>query len=213
MGSSGHPPGLHKSGGKASPDRTSQQGGARHGTVTRSTRARPTSSISDLLDGEARYRILADQTNDAVFLTDASARRIIDVNLGSLRLTGYERAELVGALISKLVAPEDKEAQRDRIAAAGTERSLVSRARFRCKDGSPVDVEIQQRRLADGRTLAVVRAVSQGGMADGQYSRMLTRFDLLVATVDHQARISYANTALSALTGWSVEELIGRSVG
>jgi PAS domain S-box-containing protein len=42
---------------------------------------------------------------------------------------------------------------------------------------------------------------------------MLTRFDLLVATVDHKARISYANAALSALTGWSVEELIGRPIG
>jgi PAS domain S-box-containing protein len=42
---------------------------------------------------------------------------------------------------------------------------------------------------------------------------MLTRFHLLVATVDREGRISYANAALSALTGWSVKELIGRHVG
>jgi PAS domain S-box-containing protein len=39
---------------------------------------------------------------------------------------------------------------------------------------------------------------------------MLTRFDLIVATVDREGMISYANPALSALTEWSVEELIGR---
>jgi PAS domain S-box-containing protein len=39
---------------------------------------------------------------------------------------------------------------------------------------------------------------------------VLTRFDLLVATFDREGRISYANAAMSALTGWSLEELIGR---
>ncbi|MGA8207966.1 MAG: EAL domain-containing protein [Candidatus Dormiibacterota bacterium] len=213
MGSSNQLPGLGKSGSKTSLMRKSPQGETLAGKATRSSRARPKSSIPHLLDGEARYRVLADQTKDAIFLADAGARRIVDVNAGALRLTGYKRSELIGSLISKLVAPEDREAQRNRVAATGTERSLVSQARFRRKDGSPIDVEIQQRRLADGRTLAVVRAADKGGLAEGQYSQMVTRFDLLVATIDREARISYANAALSTLTGWSVEELIGRPVG
>jgi PAS domain S-box-containing protein len=179
----------------------------------RSTRARPKSSIPDLLDGDARYYVLADQTKDGIFLSDGRTGRIIDVNASASQLTGYERAELLGAPISKLVAPDDREAQRNRVAAATIEISLISQTRIRRKDGSLIDVEIQLRRLEDGRLLGVVHSASQGGLAEGQYSRMLTRFHLLVATVDREGRISYANAALSALTGWSVKELIGRPVG
>jgi PAS domain S-box-containing protein len=211
MGSSSQLPGPHKSGGKASVDRTSHQREAPHRKATRSSRARPKRSMTEPLDGEARYRILADQTKDGIILIDAGNRRIIDVNAGALHLTGYDRSELIGASISKLVAQDGREAQRNRVAATGTERSVVSEARFRRKGGSPIDVEIQERRLRDGRVLAVIRGASRGGLAEGQYGQVLTRFDLLVATFDRDGLISYANAAISALTGWSVEELIGRT--
>ncbi|MGA7087576.1 MAG: PAS domain S-box protein [Candidatus Dormiibacterota bacterium] len=138
------------------------------GKATRPSRVRAKSSIPEFLDGEARYRILADQTVDGIFLADGRSLRIIDVNVGALRLTGYRRSELIGAPISKLVAPEDRAAQRSRSVATPSEKSLVSQARFRRKDGSPIPVESQQRRLLDGRVLAVVRASSQAGLAEGQ---------------------------------------------
>ncbi|MFZ0168827.1 MAG: EAL domain-containing protein [Candidatus Dormiibacterota bacterium] len=210
MGSSRPLPGPYKPGVTATVDRKSQQGLAPHRKATRSPRARPQSSIPELLDGEARYRILADQTKDGILLIDAGNRRILDVNPGALHLTGYDRSDLIGALISKLVAREDRQAQRNRVAATPTQESLVSQARYRRKDGSHIDVEIRERRLADGRILAVIRGASQGGLAEGQYGQVLTRFDLLVATFDRDGRISYANAAMSALTGWSLEELIGR---
>lgn len=210
MGSSRPLPGPYKSGATATVDRKSHQGRAPHRKATRSPRERPNSSIPELLDGEARYRILADQTKDGILLIDAGNRRILDVNAGALHLTGYDRSDLIGALISKLVAREDRQAQRNRVAATPTQVSLVSQARYRRKDGALIEVEIQERRLADGRVLAVIRGASQGGLAEGQYGQVLTRFDLLVATFDRDGRISYANAAMSALTGWSLEELIGR---
>jgi PAS domain S-box-containing protein len=173
-------------------------------------RARPKTVIADLLDGEARYRILADQTTDGIFLADGRTHRIIDVNAGALHLTGYERSELIGASVSKLVAPDERAAQRSRIAATRADKSLTAQARYRRKDGSLIQVEISQRRLGDGRILAVVRGAGNGPLAGDEYGQMVARFDLLVATVDRDGRISYANTALSALTGWSLEELVGR---
>jgi len=210
MGSSGPLSGPTSPGATATVDRKSHHGGTPH---RKATRARPKASIPELLDGEARYRILADQTKDAIFLIDAGNRRIIDVNAGAFHLTGYDRSELIGALFSKLVAPDGREAQRNRVAATPTQVSLVSQAPYRRKDGSLIDVEIQERRLTDGRVLAVIRSASHGGLAEGQYGQMLTCFDLLVATFDREGRISYANAAISALTGWSVEELIGRTSG
>ena len=201
MGSSSQLPGLHNSTSKAYLDRRAHPDGARREKAKLAPRGRPRTSIAELLDAEAKFRILADQTKDAIFVADGRTRRIIDVNEGALKLTGYARAELIGARVSKLVTLEDRAAQRSRIAATGTDESLVSQARYRRKDGSLVTVEIQQRRLADGRVLAVARGASQGALAEHQYTRMVTRFDLLVATVDRDARISYANTALSALSG------------
>jgi PAS domain S-box-containing protein len=210
MGSSSQLPGVHNSAGKASATRSRRQAATSDGKAKRASRARPQASIAELLDGEARYRVLADQTKDAIFLADGRTHRILDVNAGALQMTGYERAELIGSRASKLVAPEDRAHQRSRAVATATDRSLVSQARYRRKDGSLFKVEIQQRRLADGRILAVVRGASQGALAEDQYSQMVARFDLLVATVDRDVRISYANTALSELTGWSLAELIGR---
>src|ERR1700691_3793948 len=60
MGSSSKLPGLSNSNGKASADPRHRQG-APHERAKRASRAHPQSSISELLDGEARYRVLADQ--------------------------------------------------------------------------------------------------------------------------------------------------------
>lgn len=38
---------------------------------------------------------------------------------------------------------------------------------------------------------------------------VLNGIDLLAGTVDREGRIDYANPALSALTGWAIDELIG----
>lgn len=181
------------------------------GNSSRPSRAGRGASIPNLVDGAACRPIVANQTKDGIILADGRAHRIVDVNASALHLLGYERDELIGAPLSKLVASEHRGTQRARIAAAPREASLISQACYRRKDGSLIDVEIEQRRLEDGRILGVVRSASQSGLAAGQFSQMLTRFDLFVTTVDRDGRISYANPALSALTGWSVDELIGRS--
>jgi PAS domain S-box-containing protein len=210
MGSSIQRPGSHRSGAKASLAETSHKAGGSGGTPSGSPHVRQKPSTAKPPDREVSYRVLADQTRDAILLADGRTRRIIDVNASASKLLGYERAELIGAPVSKLVPPKGRGAQRNRIAAASTEISSISQTRFRRKDGSLVDVEIDQRRLEDGRILGVVHSSSGRGLAEGQYSQMLTRFDLFVATVDREGMISYANPALSALTEWSVEELIGR---
>ncbi len=152
------------------------------------------------------------QTKDALLLADGKTHRILEVNASALRITGYQRAELIGAPLSKLVSPEDRDAQRTRYAALATEASLISQARFRRKGGEPIEVEIEQRHLNDGRILAVVRSSSQGGRGEGQFTQSLSRFDLFVTTVDREGRITYANPALRSLTGWGVDDLMGMSV-
>ena len=169
-------------------------------------------SLSKLVASLARTGIAVSQTKDAIFLAEGRTWRIIEVNASGLRLTGYERADLIGAPLSTLVGAEGKEAQRTRLASITRHASLISQARYRRKDGGLIDVEVEQRRLEDGRILAVVRSASQPGSWSGEISQRLTRFDLFVATVDQSGKITFANPALSSLTGWSGPELTGRSL-
>jgi PAS domain S-box-containing protein len=174
-------------------------------------RAASSQSAPNLVVETVGYLTVANQTTDGILLADGKTHRIVDINASALQLLGYKRHELIGALLTQLIPVAALDIQRSRIAAAPNEPSLISRASYRRKDGSLIEVEIEQRQLEDGRILGVLRSLSQSEPGKGPLSQMLTRFDLFVITLDREGRISYANPALSALTGWSNEELIGRS--
>ena len=211
MGSSSRLPGPQKSGGTASSDRI-HPGRAPRGKAPRTlaTAHRSARRLSE--NGATRAGSPDDRTKDSIFLADSRTHRIVDVNVSASLLTGYARSELIGAPLSMLVAPEDREAQRQRMAASTAHPSLISQIRYRHKTGTTIAVEIEQRRLEDGRILGVLRSASQRELVKGQFSQTLTRFDLFVATVDTEGCISYANPALCALSGRADADLIGRPV-
>lgn len=202
MGSLSQLPGPHRSGGTAPIVRTSHQGIAPRVKGSRTLTAWAGAAL-------ARSGVRATQTRDAVLLADGKTRRITDVNASTLLLMGYERSELIGAPISKLVAPADRKAQRNRSATASHGPTLISQARYRHRDGSPIYLEIEQRLLDDGRLLGILRSAIERDPDEREISQLLTRFDMFLATVDPEGRISFGNPALCALTGWSANELIG----
>jgi PAS domain S-box-containing protein len=212
MGSSSRLPGPHKSGAQASVNLKSHQ---RATSLVKAPRIlAPLHGLSSkrAVDGTTRAGSAAYQTRDAIFIADAQTHRIVDVNASASLLMGYSRAELIGAPLSMLVAPGDRAAQKRRIATSSVHPSLISQIQYRHKRGALIDIEIEQRRLEDGRILGVLRSASQGEVVKRQFSQMLTRFDLFVATLDRDARISYANAALYALSGWPAGDLMGRPI-
>jgi PAS domain S-box-containing protein len=212
MGSSTQLPGPNKSGALSSAKRKSPQGAT--SCIKAPQILAPVQRLPSkrAVEGATRVVSAAYQTKDAIFLADAQTHRIVDVNASASLLTGYSRAELLGAPLSMLVAPGDRAAQRRRIATSSAHPSLISQIQYQHKSGALIDIEIEQRRLEDGRILGVLRSASQGEVVKRQFSQMLTRYDLFVATIDREARISYANAALYALSGWPAGELIGRAV-
>ncbi len=61
----------------------------------------------ELYDSESRYRMLFDSAPDAIFLADASTRRLVDANLAAQHLVQMPREELVGKDLLTL-HPEDE---------------------------------------------------------------------------------------------------------
>jgi PAS domain S-box-containing protein len=175
-------------------------------------RHRPRFAAASLKACEARYQALAEQTPSGIFLLSSRSLRILDTNAAASKLTGYSHKELLGMRHAELVPEASRVEAAAQLATVTVGGMQVSEVKCQRKDGSIVDLEVEQRRLDDGRILSVFRDTSQEVQAEGQLHQMLSGIRLFAATVDADGKISYANPALSALTGWSVDELIGCSI-
>ena len=69
-----------------------------------------------LRSSEERYRDLFENANDVIFLHDLKGK-VMAVNRAAEYLTGYSRAEILGADFAILLAPEAREAMQDSIRA------------------------------------------------------------------------------------------------
>ena len=128
--------------------------------AARETAERALRESQALRASEDRYRGLAEQVVDAVFITDASGRPT-DANMAGCKLLGYTLEEL------KTLGPEDVLAAEDHAEACDVLRRLADGQiirqdwRFRRKDGSLFSGEVVGRQLPDGRIQAVVRDITQ----------------------------------------------------
>lgn len=179
-------------------------------TTLRASRSAPRRTVPATAFPDTRHGILAHQTMDAIFVIDRNTLRVVDANASASTLTGYSHAELVGAPVARLVPAEGRKAQVFRFNSASTSASPVTRTQYRRKDGQVLEVEVHQRRLDDMRVLGVVHELATAAGVEPTPRYLLTSFDLFAATIDRQGRISDASPALSALTGYSLKELIGR---
>jgi PAS domain S-box-containing protein len=173
---------------------------------------RPPLAAASLKACENRYQALAEQTPSGVFLVSSRSLRILDTNTAASKLTGYSHKELLGMRLADLVPEESRVKATSQAASATAGEIRISEVKCQRKDGAVVDLEVQQRRLEDGRILSVFHDTSQEVEAKGHLHQMLSGIRLFAATVDANGKISYANPALSELTGWSLEELLGCSI-
>jgi len=110
-----------------------------------------------LAESEARYRLIAENTSDAIWLFDLGQRVFTYVSPSCLRLLGYPPAELVGRGISAVLAPSSTAAAErhieERIAAflAGDQAALhlVRVYDLRHRDGRIVRGEVVSTLLTD----------------------------------------------------------------
>jgi diguanylate cyclase (GGDEF)-like protein/PAS domain S-box-containing protein len=108
-----------------------------------------------LRESEQRYRVLFQQSRDAIYLADGRGR-IVEVNRAALELFGYRAEELVGRDIGSLFADPLEYAQLEvEVARAGSVREAD--VRMRTKDGRELWclLAAAERRTATGETLGL----------------------------------------------------------
>ena len=132
-----------------------------------------------------RFRAALNASADSIFLVDAEAMRITDVNDAGARNLGYERGELLGKDPAILFADRDSDDLRaafERLAAGSPEGARMQRASHRRKDGSLVPVEITRRVLrSGGRTyvVGIARDISERLQNEERLQQSVERFEMV----------------------------------
>ncbi|MFX0108507.1 MAG: PAS domain S-box protein [Candidatus Hodarchaeota archaeon] len=172
-----------------------------------------------LKENERKYRSLFDQNNDAVFIHDVNGYYIA-VNKQGMDLLGYSEDELLkmtfrDTVIEEEIAESEKQIQ-DML--EGKTLPIYERT-VRKKDGSEISVEINVALVRDeeGNPLhiqSIMRDITKW-KSDLQTLRRLsmavTHNPTSVVITDLNGSIEYVNPKFSELTGYSLEEAIGKN--
>jgi PAS domain S-box-containing protein len=108
---------------------------------------------------EDRYRGLAEQVVDSIFVSDASGR-YVDANRSACELVGYTLEELKTLRVEDVLDSEERPKLHDQFRSLASGAVVRNEWRFRRKDGSAFIGELVGRKLPDGRLQGVVRDVS-----------------------------------------------------
>ena len=97
-----------------------------------------------ILESMHRYRAIMDNAAEGILLVSCETGTILEANPASVRLLGYSEGELSGMIVSDLIVPHGMQA------GAWMEQACIpegwsGQVQFRCRDGSPRDVDLSSR--------------------------------------------------------------------
>ncbi|MCX6291473.1 MAG: PAS domain S-box protein, partial [Bacteroidetes bacterium] len=113
-----------------------------------------------LIQSELRYRTLIEHASDGIFIFDDEGN-FSDVNSSASHLTGYSHDELLNMDIKDIVFEEDLETNPVRMQELKAGETVVRERRLRRKDGTALAVEINSKKLPDGRYVGMARDIQE----------------------------------------------------
>jgi PAS domain S-box-containing protein len=191
-----------------------------------------TIDVTDWMAAEAALRaqdrrlaVTYEQATVAIVEVDAEGRRL-RVNEMACRLTGRPRTELLGRCFYETFDPEESEREQAsfRQLVAGSVDQYVNERRIVRGDGTAVWVTIRCSAVREdgGKFLYAVRIMDDitsaklatEALAESEQRRAATyeHAGLAIVEVDAQGRLLRVNEATCTITGFSREELLGRTV-
>ncbi|MEJ5200938.1 MAG: PAS domain S-box protein [Anaerolineales bacterium] len=174
-----------------------------------------------LAESEERYRSLVETSPDAIFLTDPKGV-ILFCNVKMAEIFGYQQTnELIGAGITDLVIPSDQHRLRQDMEDA-LKSGIVHQFEynFRRSDNTTFPGEIsfsfvvgRSKQGALGFT-GILRDVSERKRSQAQLnlqSAALESAANAIIITDRDGNILWVNPAFTVLSGYSIEEIIGKN--
>jgi diguanylate cyclase (GGDEF)-like protein/PAS domain S-box-containing protein len=182
---------------------------------------------ADLAGSEARYRLLAENANDVVWLYDLKQQRFNYISPSVERLLGYppeEREQLeIEQLFEPALAAQAQQLISSHVQRFGsgdaTAEALVIELQHRHRNGSAVPVEISARLLLDAEGQpAQIQGVTRdirARVAAEQQLRLLSQATeqspVAVVVTNAQSQIEYVNPAFERISGYRAAEVLGRN--
>ncbi|PWB79639.1 MAG: hypothetical protein C3F08_06275 [Candidatus Methylomirabilota bacterium] len=177
--------------------------------------------LNALAESEAKFRGLVKDAPDAMLLVDHTGR-IVLANEEAEKLFGYSLQELLGMPLELLV-PEHLRAQHaahratylthpvTRPMGIGLELYGVR------KDGRefPVDIKLSHYPTKDGGVvMSAIRDITARKLAETQLRLRTTALEAAangIMITDREGKITWVNPAVTALTGYTAQEMLGRT--
>lgn len=162
-------------------------------------------------ENECRYRMLFEQSSDAIFVTD-TFERITEANEHAGVLTGYTREQLLGLTWSELASRQEVPGCPE---AKVTEGNVTARWNLRRRDCSSLILEVSERRMEDGRKIRCGRDITAREQALQRVlfqSQLLNAVQQAVVALDSDGHVIYWNQWAQEMYGWLSEEVMGRYV-
>jgi PAS domain S-box-containing protein len=172
---------------------------------------------------EFRLRMLFNSAHDAIFTMDN--KTFVDCNPATLRIFQCEKNQIVGQTPYRFSPPfqpdgrTSEEAAMEKINAVLNGQPQFFEWRHIRYDGTPFDAEVSLNRLDledEVQIQAIVRDISERKRTEEENRQLAmvanTTTNMVILT-DAQGRIEWVNPAFVRVTGYTLEEVMGKSPG
>jgi PAS domain S-box-containing protein len=174
-------------------------------------------ALAALAASEERFRTLAEQATDGIFLADTQGR-YVDVNTAGCEMLGYTRQEICRLSITDIIAPAEIQRVEPALKDLHDGHPVRSEWQFRRKDGSIFHGEVSAKLLPDSRVLACLRDITERKRveeslreAEGRFRTLLENLDLVaVQAYEADGTITFWNKASERFYGYSAEQAVGQ---
>lgn len=176
-----------------------------------------------LIESEARYRLISENSTDVIWLFDLLQLRITYVSPSVYKLRGFTPEEVLQHNVEQMLTPDSLKKFYDEITAFNTGDKTLKTKTIRVdqphKDGHIVNTEIVVTVLPDEtgnptRVLGVSRDITERAKTEEQLllqSSALNSVANGIVITDPDGVLEWVNPAFTALTGYSLEEAIGKN--
>lgn len=176
----------------------------------------------ELTESEKKYRLIADNSSDMIFIIDPCFLNFMYVSPSTTRVLGYSEEELIGQNCFNIIHSEDKDNALTAFMEGMRKGEGSGQYREIKKDGSYMWVEAKGRVITDDaktRILILVRDINDRKAAEHALKenelllRQITDNMLdVICLLDADLVYKYISPSMTNVTGLKTDELIGRKV-
>lgn len=187
--------------------------------VTLASKRKLVAAIRAKEDSQLRFKALTEATFEGILIHDRG--KIQDVNSALIKMSGFQRDDLIGTSLLALFAPESRE-RIERLMLVDAEH--VQEAHFLRKDGSIFPVEINSRAMPySGQTMRAMAIRDVGPwfaaqqalqQSEALYRQMFEKNQAVKLLIDPESgAIVEANSAAAKFYHYTLDELKAKNIG